>query len=108
MDDSLQKAVTTTAGLVLIPNGDYVIVWMGLVPWLRKRHYEPEAFRFALGASQSQAMSIAKELVSWAEQKFGRICLGTHIAEMSFQRLDLSGSHVGIRGTIITNEIRVN
>jgi glycosyltransferase A (GT-A) superfamily protein (DUF2064 family) len=109
MDRSLQKGLVMTAGLALIPTDDRVIVWVGLVAFLRKHNYTPGAFRAAIVIGRPQAMEIARELVEYAAEKLSReLTLGIHTADMSFQKLDVHGDRAHVHETLKTKEVLLN
>ena len=102
-----QDAIDRAAGLVFIPRGDYVIVWTTMASMAHRSGYDPIRFSSDLMASNPRAMAIARKIVEQGRELFGAVELGKHIAGKEFHRLEL-GSLVGVRGTILTKEIRIS
>ncbi|MDE2019233.1 MAG: hypothetical protein KGJ13_02695 [Patescibacteria group bacterium] len=111
MEESMQEfekvALQRMAGLVLIPREDCVIIWSGMKACLRKLKYDPESFRKDLNESNRHAMMVAGEIIRQGTLAVGMtVELGRHVEEMYFQRLEFADK-VGVRGSLLTKEIRI-
>lgn len=109
MDTSIQKGLVMTDGLAFFTADDRAIEWMGMIAFLRDRHYTPGTFRAAIVDGDPQAMDTARELVGFASERINRkMVLAAHTTGMLFQKLDLGAGRAHSRETVEAKEILLN
>jgi hypothetical protein len=110
LDPEVISELHVVGGIVIVPPGDFVIVWKGLTTFLRTNGFEPLAFHTALRASQPRAMEVAKQVLVAAKEKFGNgMELGAYMdtGNARFFRFCF-GRMVGVCGTMSVSRVQIS